>query len=367
MTLNKVYTSISIGILLVFSLGACVQLRTLQLEKSAHSLTSDYSVEVPPSYQRAYGTSRVGVKVHFPGESYRDSLRLEFKVQLDPDNPLNSVARISQTSPFIIDDIEYRHGQYTVILSWKKHVQSETPFYKSPNHSLKNLSDLALSVGNMQKRTGGLWVFSSHTNCTAFVVGPTLVMTNNHCIKNQRDCENAKFIFWNANERTRFLQRTVTRDYQCSRLLATSEDHDYSLVRVHGNPSQHYPPLSFVKNPLLLKRHTPIHIISNNPPGEKRLTSCLSEDQNHDVPVRGRHKSVKTSTGLRCFPATISGDSGSPAFNNHGDVMGIVWGSNGNGQRGEDLISTTLITPMWLIYERHKQLFDALPINWVER
>lgn len=74
--------------------------------------------------------------------------------------------------------------------------------------------------------------------CTAFLIGPDLMMTNQHCIASQSTCSNSKAQFnYELDDSGRPLP---SDDFACAELLQSDEDLDYAVFRVRGTPGDQY-------------------------------------------------------------------------------------------------------------------------------
>jgi S1-C subfamily serine protease len=160
--------------------------------------------------------------------------------------------------------------------------------------------------------------------CSGFMVGPNRMVTNHHCISNQNECENTYVVIYNGT--TPVLSR-------CINLISSEQDYadpnddrraiDYSVVQTEGN----WNGKTFELSPdravvgdgvrVWVIDHTGLDDPFNPNLLDSRVTEfrCNVEDQ-----------TSKASLMLRDCPV-IAGNSGSPAFNLAGRVVGVVWGA----------------------------------------
>lgn len=145
--------------------------------------------------------------------------------------------------------------------------------------------------------------------CTGFLVSPTLLLTNNHCIQSQSEMESAIAEFDYDTEGG--ARQTVT----FSRLLATDPDLDFSLLRLERSPSETRTPLRFDISPL--NNRAPL-VIVQHPAGQAKQFSKLG------CKVSGAQRPgvtpVLTDFGHECD--TLGGSSGSLVVKN-GSIVGL--------------------------------------------
>lgn len=156
--------------------------------------------------------------------------------------------------------------------------------------------------------------------CTGFLIGPNRLMTNNHCIATQAECDasNARFNYQNDASGNPL----VTTDYDCKTLLKTNYDLDYSVVELDGLPGYQWGYLRLTwDNVYEPEELTVIGHPAGNPKRVSRQ-DCRVEA------VVDKGRAANTDIGYSCD--TRSGSSGSPVFDlRHYEVIALhhygVW------------------------------------------
>ncbi len=160
--------------------------------------------------------------------------------------------------------------------------------------------------------------------CSGFMVATNLLVTNHHCVANQTECENTYVVIYSGT--TPFITR-------CRSIISSEQDYadpnddrraiDYSVLQTDGDWNGKTFELSAQRGMIgdgvrvWVIDHTGLDDPFNPNLLESRVTEfrCHVQDQ-----------SIKASLMLRDCPV-ISGNSGSPAFNLAGRVIGVVWGA----------------------------------------
>lgn len=155
--------------------------------------------------------------------------------------------------------------------------------------------------------------YSSSSLCTGFMVGPTKMLTNHHCISDQEDCRNTyvsvrtvngpvkarcKSLQFTREDSTNSNQKSV--DLSVIELDRTIVSDRFTLSSVKVKTGENY--VAWVVDQVSLTQA----IIT-------RL-DCLYERKDFSMIMRN-------------CPA-ISGNSGSPVVRSSGEVVGILWGSS---------------------------------------
>jgi V8-like Glu-specific endopeptidase len=159
--------------------------------------------------------------------------------------------------------------------------------------------------------------------CTGFLVSPTLVVTNQHCIATDADALStfAEFKF----EKPRVV---AEKSYRVRKLEAVDATLDYAVLRLNDDAGAKYgrvrvAPLGTVSDGALL-------VIVQHPAGQPKMfvvDSCAVSGT--DVTGAGTEK---TDFGHTCD--TLRGSSGAPVFTNpSGALVGLHhWGFDENGK-----------------------------------
>lgn len=172
-------------------------------------------------------------------------------------------------------------------------------------------------------------------NCSGFLVTPNVILTAAHCIKDQRDCENNKWIF-NFNTSTSEL---ATKDiYSCKKLIVSKREtvktklnpdvptsiKDYALIEL-DRKVEGYEPLKLRKYGLV-KKNTPLYVI-----GHPLGLSTKVIDRAKVLKMADKEKKHLVESLLlrrNFFTANIDsyeGNSGAPVFNvKTGKVEGFI-------------------------------------------
>ena len=162
--------------------------------------------------------------------------------------------------------------------------------------------------------------------CTGFMVSPTRLVTNNHCVSTAGTCANTYLAIYDGNN----YQPT-----KCKTILSTSQDVDdpndpsrkldFTVMEIETPYQGEFFRLSGANaNPgdlihTWVVDHTGLEGVPSNLT-DSRITEfdCEVLDQN----------SRASLVMIRC--PIISGNSGSPAVDTSGNVIGIVWGGSSN-------------------------------------
>ena len=154
--------------------------------------------------------------------------------------------------------------------------------------------------------------------CTGFMVAPSLLLTNHHCVNTMDTCFGTVVMFGyqrDANGRV-----MPTKQYDCLAIVKASQPYDYALLQVDGSPgaADAWGVVTFdpaaslaIGQPLYLVQH---------PAGEpKRVT--LDDCNVSTLKAPGSVPAVGSDFGHKCD--TESGSSGSPLFNLSHRVVGL--------------------------------------------
>ena len=155
------------------------------------------------------------------------------------------------------------------------------------------------------------------SKCTAFLVAPDLIVTAGHCINNQIECLNARWIFTSEVDPNKTMPIIPKRDQvKCKKLLAHRKNsiskNDYALIQLENNIS-HRNPLSYRKNRKIETTKEALLVI-----GHPTGLPLISTDQG--IILENRSKVL-----FKISSDTFGGNSGSPVINpSTGLVEGIL-------------------------------------------
>jgi hypothetical protein len=196
-------------------------------------------------------------------------------------------------------------------------------------------------------------------HCTAFPLAPNLIVTNQHCVATKQECRNSKFQFWNTEEKD-WLGQSIRRSFHCADLLYAKDTEDVALILTKKDPTQKYGAVRVLRSPAALAEDTPVLIMSQNPLNRKRINTCRTGLAGKKTKKIGSSIEIE-SVELDCNQAVIGGDSGSPVFNYHGDLVGLLW--------GRDLAVSTggIMVPIHALLESLEREVGDFGIEWVDR
>lgn len=178
-----------------------------------------------------------------------------------------------------------------------------------------NAAPAVAKLSYIRRSTSGMRM---RYNCTGFLVGEDLFVTNEHCVSDADTCQTAKALF--GYERTGVGFARPTDQYGCSAVIAVDRLHDVALLRLE-TPTGEFPAgqlygvLDFATSDV--QRGDKLFIIQH-PAGEAKQISDL-DCAVKEVPVNGY--APKLDFSHTCD--TLGGSSGSPVFNEAGEVVGL--------------------------------------------
>ncbi len=346
-------------LLLIFLLASCGKTYRIEIDKKAGE--SQTVIRLEHQALRKYtGSDHLFIKVSFP-EAF-EAKGMVFTTTLRFPNEQSLWVKVPKSIGLEPSDIFFRGNQVTVWLTPTDLPQSEKRSYQSPRERRFDVVDHFAMIATMEKVTARLLglIPTSFANCTAFPVGPSLVMTNHHCVANQDHCTNASFVFWDSRERNEE-NEVPARRFACKRIVATNANLDFSLLEVEGDPSEDYGMVRVLRSPQRLEPGTPVTILSQNPVGHKRSNGCVTGEYGNSFLIGEGKVKAKLVTNLICTSPVIGGDSGSPVFNNDGDLVGIVFATD------KEISGMGYMSPVSAIFPKVPTEMAKASITWADR
>ena len=150
--------------------------------------------------------------------------------------------------------------------------------------------------------------------CSGFLVSPTTLVTNHHCVSNDSECKATRVVVYNGhgyeNARCKKIIKAHVDSYRENRRTV-----DFSVIQLnHEIKSSMYFKLSNRKL-VIGERITP-WVIDHLSTTKSRITElpCILKDMAQGLELS------------RC--ASISGNSGSPVINNLSQIVGTLWAAD---------------------------------------
>lgn len=193
-------------------------------------------------------------------------------------------------------------------------------------------------VASVESAVGRLTFFVDDTArdyCTAFRVGPDLLQTSRHCIRDEATCEGAKILF--GYKKNAFNATLRGQEVACAEVIAADDESaaDTVLLRVVPTPDDEYATVAFRDSdpdsdePLFIVQH---------PGGATKQVSIVGCGREDDVITEAEPHAF----GHTCD--TKGGSSGSPVFSLEGLVVGQQRAGHGNPDITDKLSVATLGT-----------------------
>ncbi len=156
---------------------------------------------------------------------------------------------------------------------------------------------------------------SSPRVCTGFLVGQNTLMTNHHCVDSQEICDSVIATF--GYERKQDGRLNLGEQYRCVKVDSGRMDFelDYAVIELQGTPGDKWGKLDL--SAIDPEDNEPLFIVQH-PAGEPKQVSRI-DCKTMVIPVKGRGE--ETDFTHTCD--TVGGSSGSPVFNEAGQVIGI--------------------------------------------
>ena len=157
-------------------------------------------------------------------------------------------------------------------------------------------------------------------SCTGFMIADDLLLTNEHCIKTQKLCDDAVAIF--GYEKTSTGLASV-KEYRCLQLIKKNAALDYALVKIEGNPGSQDKEGHLKLVPRDVAQGEAIYMIQH-PGGETKQIS-KNGCEVYTPQAQGLNQGTMTDFGHRCDNSV--GSSGSPVLDTNHRVVGLhYWG-----------------------------------------
>ncbi len=154
--------------------------------------------------------------------------------------------------------------------------------------------------------------------CTGFMVAPSLLLTNHHCVNTLDTCFGTVAIF--GYQRDANGQVMPTKQYDCLAIVKYSPKHDYALLLVDGRPGAADAWGAVKFNPSeSLAVGQPLYLVQH-PAGEPKRVA-LDDCNVSTLKAPGSVPAAETDFGHKCD--TESGSSGSPLFDMSHRVVGL--------------------------------------------
>lgn len=160
------------------------------------------------------------------------------------------------------------------------------------------------------------------SQCSGTLIGPDLVLTAGHCVKTQADCDIVRFVFnyyhTSPTERARMTGNDI---YSCGELLTSRKESgadgtlDHAIIRLDRPVTADKRPVPIRAATMALEEGTAVTAIGSPSGVPVKIASNATVTDSRD----GRNLDY-FETDLDVFP----GSSGSGAFNDQGEVVGIV-------------------------------------------
>ncbi|MBI4784104.1 MAG: trypsin-like peptidase domain-containing protein [Oscillatoriophycideae cyanobacterium NC_groundwater_1537_Pr4_S-0.65um_50_18] len=144
---------------------------------------------------------------------------------------------------------------------------------------------------------------------TGFLIARNIILTNNHVIRSYATAQKSWAEFDVQTNVTGQLVTPKTFQLDPDSCFETSEEHDWTIVGVKGNPSE---PYGFIQlEPVQIARDEFVQIIQHPQGGEKQLA------------YRANIIAYVDSSVVQYLTDTLPGSSGSPVFNREWRVVAL--------------------------------------------
>ena len=154
--------------------------------------------------------------------------------------------------------------------------------------------------------------------CTGFMVAPSLLLTNHHCVNTMDTCFGTVAMFGYQRDANGHVM--PTKQYDCLAIVEASKPLDYALLQMDGSPgaADAWGVVTF--NPAAsLAAGEPLYLLQH-PAGEPKRVA-LDDCNVSTLKAPGSVPAVESDFGHKCD--TESGSSGSPLFDMSHRVVGL--------------------------------------------
>jgi endonuclease G len=148
-------------------------------------------------------------------------------------------------------------------------------------------------------------------SCTGFLIGPQMVMTNQHCLATAADCANTVALF----DYDTSTMVPASQQRRCRKVEHSSQTYDYTTFDLDGPSDPTITALSFGAHSAVDGQAL---TVIEHPGGEPKQVSYTHCTANHD-PVNG----YGTNSDFTHTCATLTGASGSPMLDASMKVVGL--------------------------------------------
>ncbi len=161
--------------------------------------------------------------------------------------------------------------------------------------------------------------------CTGFMIGEKWLMTNNHCVKNEKEANGLKAIFGYHANRSFSPSLSQSSSILCDKILATNRELDFSILECQGKPGKLFGWVSLEEKPpamgdelYVVHQNCDYFSIENCFPTKKKSTGKVL-----DSSLFGEE--LETSNNFFHDADILQGSSGAPIFDRDSKkVMGLL-------------------------------------------